>query len=257
MCSSDLVPLAIENDQLRAQVNNYFSSVLPKKPSNKDYQAAARRTIFKYPDAIDYYIKYKEENGNIAVQKSKVKVENSFELYVEQFGALIRQLEKQTKFYEIKETSKSETLKRINYLKDAIENKGCHKYFYFKNEPIRREEDLHILFRLTWYDTIFDVSREVNDGRGPADFKVSKGLDKTIAEFKLARNTQLKRNLEKQVEIYKKASDAETGFKVIIYFTEDEFKKVNRILDELDLSKDKNIVLIDARIDNKPTASKA
>ncbi|MHB8871907.1 MAG: hypothetical protein ACYC5G_05635, partial [Candidatus Doudnabacteria bacterium] len=171
------VPLAIENDELRALVNNYFASVLPKKPSNKDYQSAARSTIVKYPDAIDYYIKYKEDNGDTAVRKSKVKVENSFELYVEQFGELVRHLERQTNFYETNETSKSETLKRINYLKDAIENKGCHKYFYFKNKPMQRESDLHILFNLTWYDTSFDVSREVNDGRGPADFKVSKGLD--------------------------------------------------------------------------------
>ena len=53
--------------------------------------------------------------------------------------------------------------------------------------------------------TEYDVNREVNNGRGPVDFKVSKGSkDTTLVEFKLASNTKLKKNLENQVEIYKK-----------------------------------------------------
>jgi hypothetical protein len=52
------------------------------------------------------------------------------------------------------------------------------------------------------------VSREVNDGRGPADFKASRGaLDKTIVELKLASNSKLEQNLQKQTEAYEKASD--------------------------------------------------
>ena len=55
--------------------------------------------------------------------------------------------------------------------------------------------------------TEYDVNREVNNGRGPVDFKVSKGSkDTTLVEFKLASNTKLKKNLENQVEIYKKAN---------------------------------------------------
>ena len=83
-----------------------------------------------------------------------------------------------------------------------------------------RERDVQILFRLTWHYTLSDVSREVDDGRGSTDFKVSRGAaDKTLVEFKLASNSQLKRNLLNQLDIYKKASDAEAGYKVIIYFT--------------------------------------
>lgn len=50
-----------------------------------------------------------------------------------------------------------------------------------------------------------DVNREVNNGRGPVDFKISKGSkDTTLVEFKLASNSKLKNNLAKQVDIYKK-----------------------------------------------------
>jgi len=80
--------------------------------------------------------------------------------------------------------------------------------------------------------------------------------DKT-SEFKLAKNTQLKRNLERQVEIYEKASDAKRSIKVIIYFSAAERKRVIGILDDLNLSDDRDVILIDARKDNKPSGSKA
>ena len=74
------------------------------------------------------------------------------------------------------------------------------------------ETDLYILLRLTWLSTPSDVSREVDDGRGPADFKISRGsFDKTIIEFKLGGSTSLKRNLQKQAELYQKARDARSG----------------------------------------------
>jgi hypothetical protein len=76
-------------------------------------------------------------------------------------------------------------------------------------------------------------------------------------EFKLASNSKLKQNLEKQVAIYQKASDATRALKVIVYFTETELTRVQNILKELNLSSSDDIILIDARCDNKPSASVA
>lgn len=59
------------------------------------------------------------------------------------------------------------------------------------------------------------------------------------------------------IEIYKKASDAERGYKVIFYFTEEELNKVHRILTELNMTNDTSVMLVDARNDNKPSGSKA
>jgi hypothetical protein len=42
-----------------------------------------------------------------------------------------------------------------------------------------------------------------------------------------------------------------------MYFSEKELNKVNNILDELNLNNCDEIVLIDARNDNKPSASNA
>ena len=90
------------------------------------------------------------------------------------------------------------------------------------------------------------------------DFKASFGAgDKSLIEFKLASNTALKRNLEKQVPIYEAANRTPTSVKVIVIYTAQDERKVNRLLRELNLAGDESIVLIDARNDNKPSASTA
>ncbi len=48
-----------------------------------------------------------------------------------------------------------------------------------------------------------DLSRESNAGRGPVDFKMSKGAkEKVVVEVKLTSNPQLKHGIEKQLPIY-------------------------------------------------------
>ncbi|APV43735.1 hypothetical protein Dform_00376 [Dehalogenimonas formicexedens] len=242
------------NHQLRAELNEYLKKVLSKRPTEKEKDVAVEDFIKNHPELIDLYIRIKEEKGELATRRSAVYVSESETLYIKQFSELRNYLFQNTLFYQTAVSSEQETLQRITYLKDAIENKGCWKLLYKDGKPLRKEEDIHIMFRLVWYGTTFDVSREVNDGRGPADYKVSMGLDKTVIEFKLANNSHLKQNLQNQLELYKKASDAQVGFKVIVYFTNLELAKVQHVLKELGMLKDPKVILIDAR--NKLSASK-
>ncbi|MHC1789585.1 hypothetical protein [Solidesulfovibrio sp.] len=129
---------------------------------------------------------------------------------------------------------------------------------YSNGKPIQREQDLQTLYRLTWYATSYDVNREVNNGRGPVDYKVSKGRrNSTLVEFKLASNTSLKRNLLNQVRVYEAANNTKKSIKVIMFFSYEEEMRVKRILKELDLVEDKSIVLINASRENKISGSKA
>lgn len=249
---------SLPDDQLRAQLNNYLRSVLPMKPKAEEKREAVAQTIRRFPEFIEYYILTKEETGEDAISLSQAKVALTKKFFVDQIGSLAFMLSSESPFYELIGDTFDEALLRAEYLKDIVENKGGSRLFYVDGQPIKREKDLHILYRLTWFATPSDVSREVDDGRGPADFKISRGSeDKSIVEFKLASNTHLRRNLEKQVEIYKKASDADKGLKVIFYFSASEFKRVNEILDDLGIMGDPSIILIDARSENKPSASKA
>jgi hypothetical protein len=106
------------------------------------------------------------------------------------------------------------------------------------------------------YATPSDISPETDSGRGPVDYKISRGSDDiTLVEFKIAKSSSLKRNLQKQVEIYKKANNTENAFIIIIYFNNDEFVRTMKILKELNLDNNENIILIDSGL--KTSASKA
>jgi hypothetical protein len=251
---------SVDNDQLRAQINNYFMKQLSrhKKPTQKQRKAVIDDVVEKYPELIEYYIRSKEKQGIEARLRSEKHVSESETLYIKQIIELVSNLSRETGFYALRGDSLEEARKRVEFLRDVIENKGGHRVFYVKGKPIKRESDLHIMYRLTWYGSPLDVSREVNDGRGPVDFKISQGSrDKSLVEFKLASNPQLKRNLDKQVSVYGKASDTKKSLKVILYFSEEELDRVEAILKDLGLTKVDNIILIDARADNKPSGSRA
>jgi hypothetical protein len=163
-----------------------------------------------------------------------------------------------TDFYDKPWRSYDECLERARYFKAYIENNDGYLLFNRAGEPYSKEKELQLAFGLVWCGTDFDINREVNNGRGPVDFKASFGAgDKSLIEFKLASNTSLRRNLEKQVAIYEAANQTRTSVKVIVIYTESETEKVARILRELGLEDEESIVLIDARNDNKPSASTA
>ena len=244
---------AIPNDQLRHEIFNYFQKKLPKTEKNKrntqtDVSKAVFETINKFPEIIKFYIKSKEENKLGAKTISKNKVAEVESLFIQKLQDFVKLLLEFTSFYEVSSnTSHQEALSRIEFLKDVIENNDGYKLFYLNGIPIKRENDLQIIYRLTWYATSFDINREVNNGRGPVDYKISKGSkNKTLVEFKLASNSKLRQNLANQVEVYEKANKANDSIKVIMYFDAVEFKKVCEILQDLKLEKSPNIILIDA-----------
>ncbi|MGI2909275.1 hypothetical protein [Tolypothrix sp. VBCCA 56010] len=251
----------LPNEVLRAQVNEYLLRILPSDPraKKKDIQDAISLAIDKFPEVIDHYIRVKEEEGDEATSVAEERVAEVKALFVEQLHELVNEYLKPIGFYQNAGNTYAEAKERVFFLKDVIENKGGHRLFYINDKPLERESDLQILYRLTWYSTSSDISREVNDGRGPVDFKVSRGkADKTLVEFKLAKNSQLEKNLAKQCEIYEKASDSiYPSLKVILYFSKSELARVDRILKHLNLKDSPHIILIDACDDNKPSGSKA
>jgi hypothetical protein len=252
---------ALPNSALRAQVNEYLMLVLPKDPDAKreEIREAITQVIEKFPQVLDFYIKDKEDHGDEAVSVSKQRVREVETWFIDHVRQFVREHLEPGGFYQIPGNSYDEARQRLMFLKDVIENKGGHRLFYLNGQPIEREADLQILYRLTWFATPSDVSREANDGRGPADFKASRGAkDKTLVEFKLAKNTHLERNLAKQSEIYEKASDAtHPSLKAILFFSDEQLAKVKEILKRLKLQDSPHVVLIDACADNKPSGSKA
>lgn len=254
----DEIVASIPNLELRSQINDYLLRSIPKDPKQREINEAIARTLRKFPELIDRYIRYKEDNGHKAVALSNQKIEEIETIFIKQVTSLIEGLRDDGHFYLSNGDTHDEAYNRVLYLKKVIENNDGYRIFYINGQPVKREADLQLMFRLTWYATNDDVNAEVNNGRGPVDYKISRGSkDSTLVEFKLASNSKLKQNLEKQVDIYKAANDTNKSIKVILYFSENELMKVHKIIKDLDLKEGKELVLIDAQATNKPSGSKA
>lgn len=254
----DKLPVAMEDDVLRAQVNNYLRQRLGKNPTAKDRAAAAQSTIRQFPELIDYYIKAREDSGDEAVVTSSKRVDDTYQVLVNQLKLAVADLASKSKFYDHSWTSYAEALERVQLFKSYVEDNDGYKLINRAGKPFSREDEVQLFFGLLWCSTDFDVNREPNNGRGPVDFKVSYGSgDKSLIEFKLAGNTALKRNLENQVAIYEKANKTDKSIKVIVCYTKADQDRVAKVRRDLGLEKESSIVVIDARNDNKPSASKA
>lgn len=255
----DRLPDAVEDGQLRSQINQYFRQRLGPKSSPKERSAAAAATIERFPELIEHYIRRKEDDGDQAEAVSQRHVQATDQLFVRRLRQLVADLQARTDFYERPKASYSEAIARANYFKSYIEDQdGWQLINPVGDKAPSTEKDVQLFFGLVWFGSELDVNREVNNGRGPVDFKASHGaIDRSLIEFKLGSNSQLKRNLKNQVEIYKKANRTPHAVKVIVCYNAAQQRKVDKILKDLRLTGDESVIVIDARNDNKPSASTA
>jgi hypothetical protein len=165
-------------------------------PKNAD--RPAQRTIERFPELIDYYIRQKEDTGDQAESASASKVDDTKRVLVDQLRRALHDLEERTDFYDKPWTSYDECLERVRLFKHYIEHQDGHRLINRAGRPFSNDTEVQLFFGLIWCRTEFDVNREPNNGRGPVDFKVSFGSgDKSLIEFKLGTNTSLERNLQK------------------------------------------------------------
>lgn len=153
------------------------------------------------------------------------------------------------------------------YYKDFVELRSGYKLLWneSKTSP-RSEEDVQILFKGILDEHCrannIDFTREVNQGMGPVDFRFSSGYtNRVLLEAKLAKNSKFWNGLKKQLPKYMKIDSCKLGIFLVIAFTDKDIKRVNDIQDiAREIEEYYNItiktVVVDARIDNKESASK-
>lgn len=254
------LPPAIPDEHLRAQINNYFQSLLGKQPTKRDSRDAAAAAIRQFPELVDRYIRIQEDDGDHALSTSLDKRTETEELLIRMVQNVLADVGMAQVLEQGNLTSFDEALRRVLGFKQYVENQDGWKLINKPgtDKPFSREVDVQLFFGLIFFGTAFDINREPNNGRGPVDFKVSRGsTDKSLIEFKLASNSQLKRNLEKQIAAYERANGTQSSVKVIVCYTDRDHSRATTILDELRLTNEKSVVIIDARSDNKPSGSKA
>jgi hypothetical protein len=254
----DRLPNAIPDDQQRSRVNAYFAKQLGLQPKREDHSRAVQRTISAFPELIDHYIRMKEDEGDQAERLSAERVRELKQLLIVTVKEASKQLATTTNFNDLPWDSFEETRQRIIAFKRFIEDQEGYQLLNKEGRVAGNEKDAQLIFYCLWHGSSFDVNREPNNGRGPVDYAISKGsADKTLVEMKLGKNSQLRKNLEHQVPIYEAANNTNKSFKLILCYTATELDRVQRILRELNLHESPNVFVIDARNDNKPSASKA
>lgn len=242
---------SIENDELRTKLNKYFydnlltklnkDKKLIKDESQKSKKTALLRTMREHPEVLDYYIKLKEKESNIALTEH-VALPEEINFY---FDTEHVQKSFANKSFK-KITSIDDCVDRIKFFKQVLESNS--KDLQVKGTRLQ-EKQLQLMFKMATFGSLFDYNSEVNNGRGPIDFVVSMGsIDKVGLELKLASNTKLKQNLRNQGKIYQADSNLKHVIKVVFFFADDELKRVNGVLTGLRKKVDNyEIFLIDCR----------
>jgi hypothetical protein len=214
------LPTAMPDVQVQADINQYLRNKLGADPSPREVLAARAATIVAFPELIDYYIKLKEDSGDQAVATSRDKVDDTQRLLRDQVQAAARELTDKTSFFDKPWTSFDEALTAVETFKHYIEHQdGWRVINRGTGHMLANEAEVQGFFGLLLQPSRFDVNREPNNGKGPVDFKISMGLDKSLIEFKLAKSSSLKTNLRNQVDVYERANKTKKSVAVVICYT--------------------------------------
>jgi hypothetical protein len=149
----DTIAQSLPNESLRAEINNYLYSQLSKKSTDKEIREAKARTLERYPELIEHYIRSKEDTGEEAESVSAARVKQAEWQFVDEVRELRGLLRTDSAFYNTKGNTYDEARARVMFLKDVIDNKDGYKSFYTRGQLITREEHFQILYRLTWFET--------------------------------------------------------------------------------------------------------
>ena len=119
--------------------------------------------------------------------------------------------------------------KIVDRFKRNVEHNGLWALFYNDDGSPRREKIIQRTFQAVaqaYCDANnLDLAVEPDAGRGPVDFKVSRGsAARVLIEFKRSRSTKLIQGYEAQVGAYAKAEGATSSLYVVVDFGLDDTK---------------------------------
>lgn len=250
------IAYSVDDQILKTRVTNYFqdrlSKIAPKEkkkdgsdkePAAKYKRQAASETVEEFPEILDYFLRYKEENRKEADATSSLKVVQSKLLYLKQFSRLAKNLSDTTDFYNIP-ANYDGCLKKLKILKNFIEKKGGNEIFHFDKKPVTDEDNLSILFRMTWKAHLTEKVASDDNTEIITNWKKSKTKLKIV--LKLSTNPALKKTLEKLREAYKDSSNEQEYILVIVHYSNEELNSVESLFKTLGMSKHKNIVCMNA-----------
>lgn len=245
----DIDRVCRENEAIRKEINELVGNEWSKLASSQK-KKYLKEWVFKNPNRIERIID--------SYKKSTVAPYNIYS----DINYLIQVL-----LNEIEVKSDTETTS----LEAAIFIVTCYKEWveYHKGNIVLSEIDskkaektvqrtLHSTAIAYCKQNDWDLSPETDSGRGPVDFKISRGHDKTVIEVKLTSNPQYMHGFKVQIEEYAKAEGTTNRIYVLVDNVENS-KRVDEVKQERDLALKQelnppNLIIIDSK--PKKSASK-
>lgn len=243
-----------KNETLRNDLNYELKS----QASKSDKVMIAKNN----PDWVLEFMQYQEKRIHTGYdfESDRLGVYNwdkPTRQYIEEFSTGLEVISKKDFFDFVKYI--------CNEFKLFVEDQAGYKLLWDDNKNRGKKEEasqllFHGIVRAYCKLNNIDITREANIGRGPVDFKFSKGYeDRVLLEVKLARNSSFWDGLEKQLPQYLKSEEISKGIFMVIVYKDEEYKKIseiNAVLSSISpqLGYEIDVVIIDA-INNKTSAS--
>ncbi|MBV1820428.1 hypothetical protein L0P54_10490 [Anaerosalibacter bizertensis] len=210
----DIDRVCLENERIRAEINEIIGEKWYKIPTSHK-KRLLKEYIFKNPRVLKEVIKdYKKMTvpvydfdkdivGEYSIAKIASDLPNKYPIIISNRP----------------QTSIEITKLICNKFKDLVENNKVSELLYVNNKP-RSEKIVQRAFFCVAESYCaannLDISPESDSGRGPVDFKMSRGEDKTVVEIKLTTNNNLIHGFEVQIEEYAKAEKTENKIFMVV-----------------------------------------
>lgn len=207
----DIDRVCSENEAIKSEINELVGEKWKKiTVSQKKYYM--KEFIFKNPTILQKVISnYK------ATAVNQYDINKNVDYLIEKIIHII--LKESNVVPESHKDSYDSTLEILDGYKHWVENQKGYSVLEgvsSKNAEKIVQRTLHGLANYYCDSNGLDISPESNTGRGPVDFKISRGTDKTVIEIKLTSNGQILHGFEVQIEEYAVSEGAENKIFLIV-----------------------------------------
>jgi hypothetical protein len=153
----------------------------------------------------------------------------------------------------------------VQQFKLAVANTGLVRALWTPSGAPQDERGVQSVLQAFLHQTCrisnVDLSKEVDAGNGPVDFKLSIGSTSTLVEVKLLGNPRLRHGARRQLPRYLQGENALCGFLLCVGFTDKDFDpdRIERVRQDCsETSRDWDLrvrpIFVDAR--RRPSASR-
>ena len=245
-CWDDIERVCRENEAIKREINEVVAAEW-HKISSTERKAYLKEHLFNNPEGLARVI---ESYRSARVEKCDFTADVEYVV-----GCLKSDFKVPA---DLSSTSMEATAKVLSEYKGWIEdNKGSFVINESKSRHMEKivQRTIHAVALMYCKEHNWDISPESDSGRGPVDFKISRGTDKTVVEIKLTSNQQCVHGLEVQIEQYALAEGTDNKVFVLVdtgvgsFRIEDVYRKHKEMIERGEHPAD--IIVIDA----KPKAS--